>query len=251
MPEPGEPNLTPSRHEPSAEQQAILALTGDSKVAADASARTPSHATAASNQRQQMLDGAVGQEEPLLTPVLALQQQVQAGALLPEPAAVSRQLSEAFADEISPMESVAEDIHSMSDSIDEVRANLLTLLISARTTLFAAAGSMRYMAMLCSIAVAACHQSNCMSRLCLHDAQCCIDALLMLQACARDSGNGILGPQRPSIRAVCTFLMCFAPVHELLHKVQSSSTPHSFDGLIFARRTCSRIHSHLPPQLPA
>ncbi len=124
----GESQTTPSRQEPSAEQQDILALTGDSKAAARAesaavAADSVAATAAAISQHQQHSQNAAVEDHSQWQHVLAPGQQQQPEAqehtFTGKLVTVSRQLSEVFADKALDAESVPEEVDSgISDSIE-------------------------------------------------------------------------------------------------------------------------------------
>ncbi len=127
LPLSGDHQLTPTTaNQPSSEQQAILALTGDSKAAADVAALAATAAAAdtanGSSQNEQLLQAVAISQDSLLGPALDQQQQMQTSAeadmVVAEAAAVPRQLSQVFADEASEPESVPEEVDSGSESIE-------------------------------------------------------------------------------------------------------------------------------------
>lgn len=127
LPLSGDHQLTPTTaNQPSSEQQAILALTGDSKAAADVAALAATAAAAdtanGSSQSEQLLQAVAISQDSLLGPALDQQQQMQTSAeadmVVAEAAAVPRQLSQVFADEASEPESVPEEVDSGSESIE-------------------------------------------------------------------------------------------------------------------------------------
>ncbi len=130
LPLSGDHQLTPTTaNQPSSEQQAILALTGDSKAATNAADVAALAATAAaadtangSSQSEQLLQAVAISQDSLLGPALDQKQQMQMSAeadmVVAKAAAVPRQLSQVFADEASEAESVPEEVDSGSESIE-------------------------------------------------------------------------------------------------------------------------------------
>ena len=127
LPLSGDHQLTPTTaNQPSSEQQAILALTGDSKAAADVAALAATAAAAdtanGSSQSEQLLQAVAISQDSLLGPALDQKQQMQMSAeadmVVAKAAAVPRQLSQVFADEASEPESVPEEVDSGSESIE-------------------------------------------------------------------------------------------------------------------------------------
>ncbi len=115
--------LTPSTaNQPFSEQQAIMALTGNSKAATNAADVAALAAAAAGtangkSQNEQFSQAVAITQNSLLG--LASDQQ-HADMAVAEAATVSRQLSQDFADEASQPESVPEEMDSVSESIEVV-----------------------------------------------------------------------------------------------------------------------------------
>ena len=113
--------LTPSTaNQPSSEQQAIMALTGSAKAAitaADVAALAAAAAGTADgkNQNEQLSQAVAIRKSSLLG--LASDHQ-QADTAVADAAALSRQLSQDFAHEVSEPESVPEEVDSVSESIE-------------------------------------------------------------------------------------------------------------------------------------
>lgn len=117
--------LTPSTaNQPSSEQQAIMALTGNSKAATSAADVAAAGTANGKSQNEQVSQAAAITQNSLLGLASDQQQQMQtsaeAGVAVAEAAAVSRQLSHDFADEVSEPESVLEGMDSALESIEVV-----------------------------------------------------------------------------------------------------------------------------------
>ena len=128
------PRVTPSRPlEPSAEQQAILALTGGTKATITAAATASGAAaapTAAHTQHEQTYQAIAAGQHALSESVLTLQPQQQQELVRADVAddrsgAVPRQLSRVFADEASEAGSVPEELDSASESIEVRSLNVI------------------------------------------------------------------------------------------------------------------------------
>lgn len=123
LPLPEDHQLTPcTANQPSSEQQAIMALTGDSKAATNAADVAALAAAAAGtangkSQNKQVSQAAAITQSSLLG--LASDWQ-QADMAVAEAGPVSRQLSQDFADQVSEPESVLEEMDSVSESIEVV-----------------------------------------------------------------------------------------------------------------------------------